>query len=210
MAEQGPGPLAGPPVPPPQTFIAADASTGEVREQADLHGPIDARMVKMSAEFVKLYDEQYRMVIGFLMNSGASFHTAEEATQDAFAEAWGRVVDGRWTGITNPPGWIRIVGLRKYYGQLRPEMAVPDFAEAPDPGECPADLADEALLVLEALHGLPPRQRVSMAFEFDGFSCRETADYLGVTEQQVRDLRKKARKVLAARIDENQARRRRQ
>jgi RNA polymerase sigma factor (sigma-70 family) len=214
MAEQGPGPTAaGSPVPKPRALIAADASAGKVWEQSDLHGVIGARMAKMGAEFVKLYDEEYNRVIRFLMYVGASLHEAEDATQEAFAAAWNQVRDGRWNDIANPPGWIRSVGIRKYYRDRRAEMTemtVPNLDEAPDPGERPTDLADDALLVLEALHGLPPRQRVTMAFEFDGFTCRETADYLGITDQQVRDLRKKARKVLAAKIDEHKARRRRQ
>jgi len=66
--------------------------------------------------------------------------------------------------------------------------------DVPAPGPCPADLPGEARCVLTMLRSLPADQRVAVAFQIDGFSCRETADRLGIAEQKARDLRKKARR----------------
>jgi RNA polymerase sigma factor (sigma-70 family) len=47
------------------------------------------------------------------------------------------------------------------------------------------------------LRSLPSRERTVLALRIDGFSTRETADHLGITEQQVRRLLTKARETLA-------------
>jgi DNA-directed RNA polymerase specialized sigma24 family protein len=56
------------------------------------------------------------------------------------------------------------------------------------------------MLVQDMLRGLGPRERAVMAYSLDGFKAPEIASELGLTPQQVRDARKKARKILAARL----------
>jgi DNA-directed RNA polymerase specialized sigma24 family protein len=207
MAEQGPGPVTDPGSRPGEVF----SFTGRDRETTlQPPAPGSTIMTRMRAEFIDFYDKQHHALVAFLMNSGASFHTAEDAMQETFAAAWKLVRSGEWSKVTNPPGWIRGVGLRKYYGQIAPGVTPLDFANAPDPGERPTDVTDETLIVMEALHSLPSDQRVAIAFMMDGFTCPETASHLGITDQQVRDLRKRARKFLAGKLDETQARRRAQ
>jgi DNA-directed RNA polymerase specialized sigma24 family protein len=182
------------------------------RQPCSRDGLDDVRMAGMRGEFITFYDREHQLLIRFLMNAGASLPAAQDAMQEAFVDGWALVQSGEWDGLRNPAGWIRVVGLRKYYrlrGQAGREVFIPDFAEAPPPGPCPADLAAEALAVLAALYGLPPDERVALAFQIDGFSCRETAKHLGITEQQARDLRKKARRnYLASNLDAISARRR--
>jgi DNA-directed RNA polymerase specialized sigma24 family protein len=57
-----------------------------------------------------------------------------------------------------------------------------------------------ALLVLDALRALEPRERAVTAYHLDGFTGPEIASALRVTDQQARDALKKARKILAARL----------
>ncbi|NJP88942.1 sigma-70 family RNA polymerase sigma factor [Nonomuraea sp. FMUSA5-5] len=47
--------------------------------------------------------------------------------------------------------------------------------------------------VRAALRALPPDQRLAMAYRMDEFSYAVIAEQLGMTEQQARDLVKKAR-----------------
>lgn len=175
--------------------------------------PGHARIAEMHGEFVSFYDREHPLLVRFLINAGASLPTAEDAMQEAFTDAFELVRSGSWERVKNPAGWIRVVGLRKYYrqrGRAGRELPVPDFTVAPAPDPCPADLAGEAWAVLAALHSLPADERLALAFQIDGFSCRETADYLRITEQKTRDLRKKARRNLVSQLNETPARRRTQ
>jgi DNA-directed RNA polymerase specialized sigma24 family protein len=168
-------------------------------------------MAVMREEFVKFCDREHESLVRFLMNVGASLQDAQDAAQEAFIDGWRLAESGVWTEVRNPAGWIRKVGQRKYYrhrGRAGREVPVPDFADAPPPCPWPADLADEARAVLDGLRRLPPREQTALALQIDGFSCRETADYLGITEQQAADLRKKARKAFTGEPDEIQIRRR--
>lgn len=154
----------------------------------------------MREEFLEFCDREQKLLIRFLMNIGASLEDAQDVTQEALIDGWRLAESGGWAAVKNPAGWIRRVGQRKYYRhstRAGREVPVPDFADAPPPALWPADLADEARAVLEGLRRLPPRERTALALQIDGFSSRETADYLGITEQEARDLRKKARKAFA-------------
>jgi DNA-directed RNA polymerase specialized sigma24 family protein len=64
----------------------------------------------------------------------------------------------------------------------------------------PADLSIGTMQVIEALRLLEPELQAVMAFDLDGFTAAEAGLYLGLTDQQVRDRRKKARKLLADRL----------
>jgi len=54
--------------------------------------------------------------------------------------------------------------------------------------------------VIDALRSLPPGPQAVMAYNQDGFTGPEIADLLGITQQQVRDRLKKARKILRRRL----------
>ena len=56
------------------------------------------------------------------------------------------------------------------------------------------------MVVMDALPGLEPELQAVMAFDLDGFTAAESRGYLGLTDQQVRDRRKKARKILAGKL----------
>lgn len=108
---------------------------------------------------------------------------------------------GRWQAITNQPAWIRTVALRRYKRppgprtrpQLSPHAEIPDL---PSPWPGPGDITVQAQLVLEALRSLDEEARPVMAFCLDDFTTLETATALGITEQRVRDVKKKARAAL--------------
>jgi RNA polymerase sigma factor (sigma-70 family) len=167
-----------------------------------------AMMAGVCADLLDLFESEFHQVIRFLMYFGASFPEAEDATQEAFCQAWQKLTRNpeKWAAVRNPRAWIRTVAYRKYQrppGPRRhlatlPTDNVPDTAQ---PGPDHADLTAGTLLVLDALHALEPRERAVMAYHLDGFNGPETASALGITGQQARDALKKARKILAARLE---------
>ncbi len=162
-----------------------------------------AKPTEARAAFIELYDSQYLPIVRFVMRCGASLQQAEDATQDAFLEAWPLASDpGVWAAIRNPQAWIRTSALRKYRRPPGPRklpvmLTAAEVPEMPQPGPAHADLTHETLLVLDALRALEPKYRVIMAFHLDRFSAPEIGRELAMTDQQVRDALKKARKILA-------------
>ncbi|MEV0162069.1 RNA polymerase sigma factor [Nonomuraea fuscirosea] len=155
-------------------------------------------------DFLDLYDREYHLVVRFLLCCGAPQAEAEDATQEAFLEVWARWGRVRDT-VRSPSLYLRKVAHHKYLrppGPRRrlflvtmgerepPERSVPDHAV----------LTDESLDVLAALRELDANSMIAMALRVDGFTAVEIADHLGLSAQQVRDLQKKARKALRARL----------
>jgi RNA polymerase sigma factor (sigma-70 family) len=164
---------------------------------------VEAETARVRADFITFYDGEYLRVVFFLIRCGASLQCAEDAAQEAFVEAWTLAERGDWDDIAGQRGWIRTVALRKYRRPPERRRAMPlvlPVAECPDvlqPGRDCADLTAETQFVVEVLRSLDPELQAIMAFDLDGFTTGEVADLLGLTEQQVRDRRKKARRILA-------------
>ena len=158
------------------------------------------------APFIEFYDREYHLVVRFMMNCGASLTAAEDAAQEAFLDAWKLMsVPGKWAAIDDPRGWIRAVALRKYWrppGVRKAPQTIlqPVMPDTRDTGVSQVDLSVGALVVMDALRGLEPELQAVMAFDLDGFTAAESRGYLGLTDQQVRDRRKKARKILAGKL----------
>jgi RNA polymerase sigma factor (sigma-70 family) len=172
-------------------------------------GPPDltTMMTLVRDALLELIDREYHGVIRFLMLCGASLPQAQDATQEAFAQAWQQFTHdpAGWAKISNPKGWIRAVAYRKYQrppGSRKQPLTLLTAAspDNPQPGPGHAELTEETLLVLDALRGLGERERAVMACHLDGFTAPEIAIALGFTAQQARDALKKARKILAAQI----------
>ncbi|MFF5265033.1 RNA polymerase sigma factor [Actinomadura viridis] len=164
----------------------------------------------MRAEFLQLHEDHHHRVVAFLLSYGASLDDAQDATHDAFVEAWHAVqTPGAWKRIEHPAAWIRKVALRRYQRppgprdrpptvSLQPDL-VPEPAPESGPSRVdPVELAIARTDVLAALRTLDNDCRAVIAFQMDGFSAVETAAALGMDDQRVRNLRKKARARLAA------------
>lgn len=188
-----------------------DVSVGEPVLDASVDGPVldastaEAAIYPSAAErenFVHFLDGEYALVIRFVMRCGAGLQEAQDATQEAFLAAWIELGRGRWAEIANLRGWIRRVALyqcRRLQGRSKKGQALPvsDLADMPQPGPDHADLTEGIIFVNEALSVLDPELRAVMAFDMDGFTASESGRLLGLTDQQIRDRRKKARRILA-------------
>jgi RNA polymerase sigma-70 factor (ECF subfamily) len=164
--------------------------------------PRPGSLVQVRGEWTDFYDTHYHQVVRFLMLNGASRAEAEDAAQEAFLESWDMLVKDpdRWQAVTGKAAWIRTVALRRRRrppGPRRRPLMAGD--ELPDlPADCPGHdvLTAQTQLVLHALRALDEEARAVMAFDMDGIPAADAAAALGITQQRVRDVRKKARPAL--------------
>lgn len=170
---------------------------------AGSQAPAPASMMEMRAAWIDFYDAHYHRVVRFVMHDGACLDDARDAAQEAFVESWTLLTSdpARWAAITNKMAWIRVVALRRYRRppgpRTRPRLAgdveIPDL---PYPGPEPGELTVQAQMVLQALRNLDEEARAVMAFHMDDFPTADIAAALEITEQRVRDVKKKARAAL--------------
>jgi RNA polymerase sigma factor (sigma-70 family) len=160
----------------------------------------NASRVSMRADWIAFYDAEYHRVVRFVMRNGASLEDACDATAEAFLDSWALMTSrpGNWAQIRDRRSWIRAVALRKRQrppgSRRRPLLAgnteIPDMAA---PGPEPGELTAQTQAVLQALRGLDNQAQAVMAYLMDGFPAAVIAETLGVTEQRVRDVTKRAR-----------------
>jgi RNA polymerase sigma factor (sigma-70 family) len=155
----------------------------------------------MSDKFLDFYEHAKPLVERFLTLSGASREDAQDAAQEAFTEGWLLVRRGKWTQqeVENPAAWIRQVAYRRYRRPPGSRRRIASVPAAPHdlPDHVSADHAEptvQALTVLGALDQLADAEaRAVIALDIDDMPGPQIAQILGVDEQRVRDLRKKAR-----------------
>lgn len=165
--------------------------------------PVLDNLFETRAAWINFYDTHYYRVVRFVLQNGASMEDAKDAAGEAFVESWTLMSTdpARWLAITNKSAWIRTVALRKYRRpsghrmcpRLLPRAEIPDLL-CPGPG--PSEVTAHTQVALQALRSLDEEPRVIMAFYLDGFATSEIAAELGITEQQVREVMKKARAML--------------
>lgn len=161
------------------------------------------------AEWIRFYDDHFYRVVRFLMLSGASRPDAEDAAHDAFTDSYNLAVGSpdRWQAITCKAAWIRTVAQRRHRRppgpRQRPLTTRDEIPDLPAPAPGPEDLTIQAQLVLRALQALDEEARAVIAFGIDGIPAADIARELGITQQRVRDVRKKARAVLKRQLGGN-------
>jgi RNA polymerase sigma factor (sigma-70 family) len=95
--------------------------------------------------------------------------------------------------------------------RIRPRVAEGvDVPDQPYPGPGPGELTAQTQTVLQALRRLDEEAREVMAFYLDDFTSTQIAAALNLTEQRVRDVKKKARAALATAFTDARLPRRRQ
>jgi len=152
------------------------------------------------ASLEALFWQSYASIVQSLTLASGDLAAAEDATQEAFAQAWVRW--GRISRYDNPGAWVRRVAINKlrnaHRSRLRGEAAVQrmayEVASAP-PSEPESDLTG-------ALRRLPYKQRLcAVLFYVDGLSTAEVARAMGISQGSVSQHLNRARTALRAHLE---------
>lgn len=148
-----------------------------------------------------LFRQSYRAIVQSLALAGGDLSAAEDATQEAFSEAfvrWNRV-----SRYNNPGAWVRRVAINKlrnaHRSRLRGVAAIERMASdsptAPPPIETESDLT-------VALQRLPHKQRISTVLYYvEGLSTAEVAEAMGISQGSVSQHLNRARTALRSHLE---------
>jgi DNA-directed RNA polymerase specialized sigma24 family protein len=139
------------------------------------------------AGFEEYYEKDYRALVAFARRLGADLADAEDAVQTSY----GHLLIA-WPQVDEPAAWMRRVVSRQVRRILsRPWTWPLKWLEHWRPAERPEP--DERDRVLQLLRRLPEDEMTVLAWEIDGYTIGETAEYTDMTEADVRNARRRAR-----------------
>jgi len=171
----------------------------EIGDQGDGRG--EEGQIVRPASVDALFRQSYTSIVQSLALAGGDLAAAEDATQEAFAQAW--VSWSRISRYDNPGAWVRRVAINKlrnaHRSRLRGEAAVqrmnPESSTASSTGEPESDL-------VLGLQRLPYKQRAcAVLFYVDGLSTAEVADAMGISQGSVSQHLNRARTALRAHLE---------
>lgn len=153
----------------------------------------DALLSPASVE--ALFRQSYRSIVQSLALAGGDLAAAEDATQEAFAQAWVRW--NRLSRYDNPVAWVRRVAINRlrnaHRSNLRGQAAwqrLTRYATSVPPEEPDPDL-------VVALHRLPYKQRLcAVLYYVDDLSTAEVAQVVGISQGSVSQHLNRARTAL--------------
>lgn len=173
-----------------------------VKTGAEVRRSDEAELQSLKPASVEvLFRQSYTSIVQALALAGGDLAAAEDATQEAFAQAW-----VRWARISrydNPATWVRRVAINKlrnaHRSRLRGEAALErmnaEASTAVVPGEPESDL-------LGGLARLPYKQRLcAVLFYVDGLSTAEVAQAMGISPGSVSQHLNRARTALRAYLE---------
>lgn len=140
------------------------------------------------ADFDRLYRTSYARVVRTLIGIVGSRESAEDCAQEAFARAlraW-----SRWHGEVPAEAWLHRIAVNTAISYRRREQirALPSIIRrlgAPPPTPDPAERAQSRSIVVE-LRRLPPKQSAALVLRYyHGYTNREIAAAVGVSERTV-------------------------
>jgi len=142
------------------------------------------------------------MVFGCAYAVLGDFHGAEDATQEAFINAYQKLADLR--DLSCFPGWLRRLVLTACHRITRraklPTTTLEEAEAAPSPDGDPAaqpERAEVHAAVLDAIRSLSPANRLATTlFYINGYRIHEIADFLDVPSGTVKSRLHESRKQL--------------
>jgi RNA polymerase sigma-70 factor (ECF subfamily) len=148
-----------------------------------------------------LFRQSYRSIVQALALAGGDLAAAEDATQEAFAQAW-----VRWSRISrydNPGAWVRRVAINRlrnaHRSRIRGEAAIQRMMVGVST-PLPQTEAEPDLIV--GLQRLPHRQRLcAVLFYVDGLSTAEVAEAMAISQGSVSQHLNRARTALRAYLE---------
>jgi RNA polymerase sigma factor (sigma-70 family) len=146
-------------------------------------------------DFAVFYHADRPRLERFLRKASGCFNCqdSEDVAQEALTELW-----RQWGTVNHPYSWVRRVAFRKMIKAVdkkKKEYPAENLAEARDArlNITNIELSRQARDVKEAIHKLPEQQRYVFALRYEGFSSAETAEILGISEANERQLYRRAR-----------------
>ena len=147
-----------------------------------------------------LYDQYRRAMFTLAYRITNDFELAAEVLQDAFLQIFKSL--SHFRGESTLGAWIKTIVVRTAYRHLKTRISFQELP--PQYGETPIDWGDVADIeyLEKAIQRLPDGFRtVFTLIEIEGFSHREVADILGITEgtskSQLFYAKKKLREILS-------------
>jgi RNA polymerase sigma-70 factor (ECF subfamily) len=156
-------------------------------------------------DFDRLYRASYSRVVRTLVAIVGSQAAAEDCAQDAFTKAF-RAWPG-WRGDVPAEAWLHRIAVNTAISHRRREKirALPSLLlrlGAPPAGRDPGDCAGDRSIVGE-LRRLPPQQSAALVLRhYHGYTNREIARALSVTERTVGSWIARGLETLRARMEE--------
>lgn len=140
---------------------------------------------------------------GYFLKRSGDPHLSEDLAGEAAMRLW------RAYGNDGPDLWTRVMwptAKNLWYDHLRARsrsaasLDAVVAAGAPEPPTLAVDESTRAFLmdVREVFDGLPLRQRQCLALQLEGYSRRESAEMLGISEEDVHYALQRARMALRA------------
>lgn len=158
-----------------------------------------------AADFDRLYRTSYPRVVRTLVGIVGSQAAAEDCAQEAFTRAlrsW-----SRWRGDVPAEAWLHRIAVNTAISHRRREQIreLPSLLQrigAPKPQQDPAAAAQERTIISE-LRRLHPKQSAALVLRhYHGYTNREIAAALGVSERTIGQRIADALALLRARIEE--------
>jgi RNA polymerase sigma-70 factor, ECF subfamily len=140
------------------------------------------------ADFDRLYRTSFARVVRTLASIVGSVEAAEDCAQEAFTRAYRAWPT--WQGKVPAEAWLHRIAVNTAISYRRREQirALPSLLMrlgVPPPGPDPAEHAHTRALLPE-LRRLPPKQAAAVVLRYyHGYSNREVAAALGVSERTV-------------------------
>ncbi len=177
----------------PENDVNESGDQGDGREEA-------GQFVK-PASLEALFRQSYTSIVQSLALVAGDLAAAEDATQEAFAQAW--VSWSRISRYDNPGAWVRRVAINKlrnaHRSRIRGEAAVERMNSEAFTGPQPAEPESDLMVELQVL---PYKQRLcAVLFYVDGLSTAEVAQAMGISQGSVSQHLNRARTALRAHLE---------
>jgi RNA polymerase sigma factor (sigma-70 family) len=171
--------------------VTEGAATGILERAAtpaDVLPPLAHYAPGVQADFDRLYRASFVRVVRTLAGIVGSLEAAEDCAQEAFTRAYRAWPS--WSGDVPAEAWLHRVAVNTAISYRRREQirSLPSLIMRlgiPPPAPDPTQTAESGILLRE-LRRLPPKQAAAVVLRYyHGYSNREVAAALGVSERTV-------------------------